>query len=57
MIEGVRKKLVLADQADRQKKGQDQPAIFQDGLNNLFENLNFKGLTLIKVLEKTEKLI
>ena len=57
LIEGVKKKIVLADQKDRQQIGEDLPAIFQEGLDSYLIQLDFYGVDLIKMLEKNENLI
>ena len=57
LIEGVKKKIVLADQKDRQQIGEDLPAIFQEGLESYLKQLDFNGVNLIKMLEKNDKLI
>ena len=57
MIEGVKKKIVLADQKDRQQIGEDLPVIFQEDLDSYLKKLEFNGASLIKMLEKNEKLI
>ena len=57
LIEGVKKKIMLADQKDRQQIGEDLPAIFQEGLDSYLIQLDFYGVDLIKMLEKNENLI
>ena len=57
MIEGVKKKIVSADQKDRQQIGENLPAIFKEGLDNYFIWLFFNGSNLINMFEKNERLI
>ena len=57
MIQGVIKKIVLADQKDRQQIGKNLQAIFLEGLDSYLEQLKFNGGHLIKMLGKNEKLI
>ena len=57
LIEGVKKKIMLADQKDRQQIGEDLPAIFQEGLDSYLIQIDFYGVDLIKMLEKNENLI
>ena len=53
----MKKKIVKADQTDKQQIRKDKTAIFSGGLEIMFQNLDFEGGNLIKILEKHEKLI
>ena len=57
IIEGVKKKIVLADHKDREQISKTLSAIFQEGLDSYFKVLDFDGVNLIKMLEKNEKII
>ena len=57
LIDVVKKKIMLADQKDRQQIGEDLPAIFQEGLDSYLIQIDFYGVDLIKMLEKNENLI
>lgn len=56
LIDGVKKKITLADEKDKKEGTKDQPIIFREGTDTILKHLDFKGFGLIKDLEQLEKM-